>query len=387
MTGRRLLKLLYKNITSMYSEGESVGFQCGRGGDRQEVVLTTSFSNFIFAYITKRKFGDQKVKIRQSWGMDTDATDRTVVSEFKAPDNTDEASIIAPDNADHASIEAPDNANHASIKAPDNADVTIKLPNNTDNNTIKKEPEHTNVDQTLHPLDQNKPPLHYVYMVPSNAPVTNVDTDEKSSENPVKPSCPDPDLRFSVLVRENTFHGSSLNGESTLILYDDKLLLDNSYVNTEEWSYKCIKNHHLSGQTIEFTCCEKSPMGAGKIVFESENASIIDQLLVQFMDTFYVQVSQEDDIARRFSLEGEYKLIVHYNFLKLYNLDDTLCHYWHYKNIRSYGRKASSFSITCGRGSSTGEGIIGFRTEKCNEIFAKVDGNVKDLKMNAIKKK
>ncbi|XP_033106362.1 uncharacterized protein LOC117108451 isoform X2 [Anneissia japonica] len=358
MTGKRLLKLLYKNITSMYSEGESVGFQCGRGSDRQEVVLTTSSSNFMFAYITERKFGNREVKIRRSWGMDTDASDRVVFSELKKHDNPDKA---------------PDDADHRSIKAPDNT-------------TMKKKLEHTK--HIFHPLDQNKPPSHYMCMDPSKAPTTSVHTDKKSSENPVKASCPDQDLRFSVLVRENTFLWSSVNGESTLILCSDKLLLDNSYVKTEEWFYKYIKNHTLSGQTIEFTCCEKSPMGAGKIVFDCfENASIIDQILVQYIDTFYVEVSQEDDIARRFSLEGEYKLIVHYDFLELCRLDGTLCHYWRYKKIRSYRQKGSSFFITCGRGSSTGEGNIAFKTEKYKEIFEKVDENVKDIQKNSTKNK
>ncbi|XP_071965680.1 uncharacterized protein [Antedon mediterranea] len=466
VSGRRLLKLPYKNISSIYSQEAELVIHYGVGADQQQMVLTTNYSEFIFSHITKKKFGDQHVDICKSWGFTTDmkvsqyipnnekpkltenynnleskyqqleSQNKDVESQCKDLENQNKVLESQMKDLETQNRDLEDQKNILESLRRDlktqNEDLTkqnntlatqiceLKSQNedlesrktstvwkdsveanqkelNISMNTksIKPRPSFKQMKRIKDDEYENVVPLQsslkeekgsvYVAMVP-----TKEHQAEKTKEKPAQivksKASQHTNLHFNVIIRKNTFKQSCVSGECTLTLYEEQLVFSNA---DEEWEYEYIESHCFSeNNTITFTCLENAPNGPGTIIFDSDAAENIHRTLLRLKDTYYVVMTTENEIAARLGCtDGEYKLILHNEYLKLYTLTDIPCQYWHFRNIRSFGVLEGGFFILCGRGSSTGPGRVSFLTEMGKIIFEKINRNVKNLAKKKLSEK
>lgn len=90
---------------------------------------------------------------------------------------------------------------------------------------------------------------------------------------------------------------------------------------------------------------------------------------------------EENETVEKLNLHGTYNLEINPTHLSLTNTETGVAvAKWHYKNLKSYGKKSGKFHFDVGKASPTGPGQFMCVTTCSKEIFGIVNHNIKRLR-------
>ena len=90
---------------------------------------------------------------------------------------------------------------------------------------------------------------------------------------------------------------------------------------------------------------------------------------------------EENETIQKLNLQGAYNLEINPTHLSLTNtVTGAAIAKWHYKNLKSYGKKSGKFHFEVGKASQTGPGQFMCVSTCSKEIFGIVNNNIKRLR-------